>query len=154
MLQSTTPRPTLHRSSQVLHRRSRLLHNNVCCLVYCTEAPKYYITKAPEFYTSMYAAPAYFTEAPHYYNTEALKYYTTTLRCPELLHLRPEVLLCVKGVVKKKKSCPNCLSVTNCIPHLVTDSPLWVNILIFTLSFVSIMFFFFLFVNMPVNISF
>jgi hypothetical protein len=71
MLQFTTPRPTLHRSPQALHRRSRLLHNNVCCLVYYTKAPKYYITKAPEFYTSMYAAPAYYTEAPHYYNIEA-----------------------------------------------------------------------------------
>jgi hypothetical protein len=80
ILQFTTPRPTLLRSPQVLHRRSRLLHNNVCCLVYYTEAPKYYITKAPEFYASMYdyVAPAYHTEAPHYYNTEALKYYTTT----------------------------------------------------------------------------
>jgi hypothetical protein len=37
---------------------------------YYTEAPKYYITKAPEFYTSMYAAPAYYTESPNYYNTE------------------------------------------------------------------------------------
>jgi hypothetical protein len=36
-----TPQP------QVLHRRSRLLHNNVCCLVYYTEVPKYYITEAP-----------------------------------------------------------------------------------------------------------
>jgi hypothetical protein len=65
MLQFTTPRPTLHRSPQVLHRRSRLLQNKVCSLVYYTEAPKYYITKAPEFYTSMYPPPAYYTEAPH-----------------------------------------------------------------------------------------
>ncbi|EFX86725.1 hypothetical protein DAPPUDRAFT_307911 [Daphnia pulex] len=57
-------------------------YNNVCCLVYYTEAPKYYITKAPEFCTSMYATPAYYTEAPHYYNTEALKYYTTTCASP------------------------------------------------------------------------
>jgi hypothetical protein len=33
MLQFTTPRPTLHRSPQVLHRRSRLLHNYVRCLL-------------------------------------------------------------------------------------------------------------------------
>jgi hypothetical protein len=32
---------------------------------YCTEISKYYITKAPEFYTSMYPPPAYYTEAPH-----------------------------------------------------------------------------------------
>jgi hypothetical protein len=36
---------------------------------------------------------------------------------------------------------PELQSVTNCIPHRVTDSQLWVNILIFTLSFVSILFF-------------
>jgi hypothetical protein len=39
---------------------------------------------------------------------------------------------------------PELQSVTNCIPHRVTDSQLWVNILIFTLSFVSILFFFYL----------
>ncbi|EFX83487.1 hypothetical protein DAPPUDRAFT_240075 [Daphnia pulex] len=38
--------------------------------------------KAPEFYTSMYAAPAYYTEARHYYNTDALQYYTTTYAAP------------------------------------------------------------------------
>jgi hypothetical protein len=76
------PEPTLHHSSQVLHRRNRLLHNNVCCLVYYTDAPNYYITKAPEFYTCIHAAPAYYIEAPHYYNTEALKYYTTTYAAP------------------------------------------------------------------------
>ncbi|EFX77688.1 hypothetical protein DAPPUDRAFT_105963 [Daphnia pulex] len=67
---------------QVLHRRSRLLHNNVCCLVTTPSLPSTTSLKAPEFYTSMYAAPAYYTEALHYYNTEALMYYTTTCDSP------------------------------------------------------------------------
>ncbi|XP_046631879.1 uncharacterized protein LOC124311431 [Daphnia pulicaria] len=62
MLQFTTPRPTLHRSPQVLHRRSRLLQNKVCSLVYYTEAPKYYITKAPE---SNCSAPSVTNCIPH-----------------------------------------------------------------------------------------
>jgi hypothetical protein len=72
----TTTYATHATRPQVLHRRSCLLHDSVCCLVNYTEAPKYYITKALEFYTSMYADPTYYTEAPHYYNPEALKYYT------------------------------------------------------------------------------
>jgi hypothetical protein len=36
---------------------------------YHTEAPKYYTTKASEYYTTTYAAPAYYTEAPKYYKT-------------------------------------------------------------------------------------
>jgi hypothetical protein len=40
------------------------------------------MTTAPEFYTSMYAAPSYYTNAPRYYNTEALKYYITTYAAP------------------------------------------------------------------------
>ncbi|EFX62709.1 hypothetical protein DAPPUDRAFT_269895 [Daphnia pulex] len=82
MLQFNTPRPTLHRRPQVLHRRSRLLHNNVCCLVTTPSLPSTTSLKAPEFYTSMYAAPAYYTEARHYYNTDALQYYTTTYDAP------------------------------------------------------------------------
>jgi hypothetical protein len=35
-----------------------------------TEAPNYYVTKASEYYTTTYAAPAYYTEVPNYYNTE------------------------------------------------------------------------------------
>ncbi|EFX86658.1 hypothetical protein DAPPUDRAFT_236590 [Daphnia pulex] len=33
-----------------------------CC--YITETPNNYTTKAPEYYTTTYAAPAYYTEAP------------------------------------------------------------------------------------------
>ncbi len=49
---------------------------------YYTEAPKYYTIKAPEYYTTTYAAPAYYTEAPNYCNTEAPNYYTTTYAAP------------------------------------------------------------------------
>jgi hypothetical protein len=42
----------------------------------------YYTTKAPEYYTTTYAARAYYTEASNYYNTGALKYYTTTYSDP------------------------------------------------------------------------
>ncbi|EFX84845.1 hypothetical protein DAPPUDRAFT_238258 [Daphnia pulex] len=49
---------------------------------YYTEVPKYYISKAPEYYTTLYAAPAYYTDAPVYYNTEELKYYATTYAAP------------------------------------------------------------------------
>jgi hypothetical protein len=41
---------------------------------YCTEISKYYTTKAPEFYTTTYAAPSNYTEALKYYST--LSYYT------------------------------------------------------------------------------
>jgi hypothetical protein len=46
----------------------------------------------------------------------------------------------------KKKSCPNCsaLSVTNWIPHRVTDSQLWVNIF-FYIDFCIKLFFLMLF---------
>jgi hypothetical protein len=40
----------------------------------CTEVFKYYTTKAPEFYTTTYAAPRHYTEALKYYS--ALSYYT------------------------------------------------------------------------------
>jgi hypothetical protein len=40
---------------------------------YCPEVYKYYTTKAPEFYTTIYAAPSHYTDV--------LK-----LLCPELLH--------------------------------------------------------------------
>ncbi|EFX85041.1 hypothetical protein DAPPUDRAFT_238362 [Daphnia pulex] len=76
MLQFTTPRPTLHRSPQVPHRRRRLQQRMLPSLL-LPEAFKYYITKAPEFYTSMYATPAYYTEAPY---TATLKRSSTTLQ--------------------------------------------------------------------------
>jgi hypothetical protein len=44
----------------------------------CTEGTNFYTTKAPEYYTETYAAPAYYTEAPQYYTTKALENYTTT----------------------------------------------------------------------------
>jgi hypothetical protein len=78
MLQFTTSRPTLHRSPQVLHWRSRLLHNNVCCLVYYTEAFKHYITKAPEFYTSVCVLPLPTTPTPRI--TATLKRSSTALQ--------------------------------------------------------------------------
>ncbi|EFX63832.1 hypothetical protein DAPPUDRAFT_267619 [Daphnia pulex] len=45
---------------------------------YFTEALKYYIIKAPEYYTTTYAAPAYYTVAPKCYTTMALLYCKTT----------------------------------------------------------------------------
>jgi hypothetical protein len=95
----TTTYATHATRPQVLHRRSCLLHDSVCCLVNYTEAPKYYITKALEFYTSICMLILPTTPRPRI--TTTLKRSSTTLynlRCPELLHLRPEVLLCVKGV--------------------------------------------------------
>ncbi|EFX87018.1 hypothetical protein DAPPUDRAFT_235872 [Daphnia pulex] len=49
---------------------------------YYTKAPNYCTIKAPEYYTTTYAAAAYFTHAPNYYfvpsyYTEAPVYYTT-----------------------------------------------------------------------------
>jgi hypothetical protein len=41
---------------------------------YCTDVFKYYIIKAPEFYTTTYAAPSHYTDALKYYS--ALSYYT------------------------------------------------------------------------------
>ncbi len=55
MLQSTTPRPTLHLATTPqpsVHQRSRLLHNHVRCLVYYTEEFKYY--PAPNYYHLMF----------------------------------------------------------------------------------------------------
>jgi hypothetical protein len=40
----------------------------------CTHVFKYYTTKAPEFYTTTYAAPSHYTDALKYYS--ALSYYT------------------------------------------------------------------------------
>ncbi|EFX79788.1 hypothetical protein DAPPUDRAFT_244506 [Daphnia pulex] len=40
----------------------------------CTDVFKYYTTKAPEFYTTTYAAPSHYTDALKYYS--ALSYYT------------------------------------------------------------------------------
>ena len=40
----------------------------------CTEAFKYYTTKAPEFYTTTYAASSHYTDALKYYS--APSYYT------------------------------------------------------------------------------
>ncbi len=57
---------------------------------YYTESPKYYITKVPEYYTSVYAVPAHYTEAPHYYDTEALKNYTTTYVAPSYYTYLPK----------------------------------------------------------------
>jgi hypothetical protein len=98
-----------HQGSRVLPHNlwcPELLHQNLkynsapSCITkepeYYTEVPKYYTTKAPEYFSTTYAAPAYYTEGPNYYNTQVLHY---NLHCPELLHRRPEVLLCVKGVV-------------------------------------------------------
>jgi hypothetical protein len=65
---------------------------------YCTEAYKYYTTKAPEFYTTTYAAPSHSTDALKYYS--APSYYTTKATehdyacCPILLHRGSQVLLC------------------------------------------------------------
>jgi hypothetical protein len=42
-----------------------LCNNNIDTTSYYTEAPKYYITKEPECYTTTNAAPAYYTEAPN-----------------------------------------------------------------------------------------
>jgi hypothetical protein len=39
-----------------------------------TEVFKYYTTRAPEFYTTAYAAPSHYTDALMYYST--LNYYT------------------------------------------------------------------------------
>jgi hypothetical protein len=43
------------------------------------------------YYTKIYAAPSYYTEAPVYYNTKAPEYYTITYRSSEVL-LCPELL--------------------------------------------------------------
>ncbi len=71
----------------------QILHHNLWCPKllqscyiteepeYYTETPKHYTIKAPEYYTTTYAAPAY-TEAPNYCNTEAPIYYTTTYAAP------------------------------------------------------------------------
>ncbi|EFX84225.1 hypothetical protein DAPPUDRAFT_239245 [Daphnia pulex] len=45
----------------------------------------YYTTKAPEYYTTTYAAPTNYTEAPKYtcyYTTKASEYYTTPYPSP------------------------------------------------------------------------
>jgi hypothetical protein len=85
---------------------------------YYTETPKYksapsYITKEPEYYTD---APKYYTNntrlrmlplpttpspliQQHRLPREAAQLLHHNLRCPELLHRRPEVLLCVKWVI-------------------------------------------------------
>jgi hypothetical protein len=41
----------------------------------CTEVFKYYTTKAPEFYSTTYAAPSHYTDAMKFYC--APSYYTT-----------------------------------------------------------------------------
>jgi hypothetical protein len=151
MLQFTTSRPTLHRSPQVLHRRSRLLHNNVCCLVYYTEAPKHYITKAPEFYTSMRAAPACYTEAPHYYNTEALKYYTIQPTLPRATTLTSRSITVRKRSRLKRRS-----RARTAVCHQLHSSSCNRFAIMGKYSYFYIEFcinsIFFLFVNMPVNI--
>jgi hypothetical protein len=148
MLQSTTPRPTLHRSPEVLHRRSCLIPNNVCCLVNYTEAPKWNITKALEFYTSMYAV---LPTTPRRRITTTLKRSSTALQ-PTLPRATTPTLpqattptsrsitVLKRSRLEKKKSCPNCSApcVTNCIPHRVTNSPLWVNSFIFEFCINSI----------------
>ena len=54
----------------------------------CTEVFKYYTTKAPEFYTTTYAAPSHYTDAlkyysaPSYYTIKATEYYMTTHAVP------------------------------------------------------------------------
>jgi hypothetical protein len=66
----------------------------------CTEVFKYYTTKAPEFYTTTYAAPSTlttlkYTDALKYYS--APSYYTTKATehdyacCPILLHRSSQV---------------------------------------------------------------
>jgi hypothetical protein len=50
------------------------LHNYVCCPKYYTKVPKYYSTKAPDYHTTIYAAPTYDTEAPAYYTTKAVEH--------------------------------------------------------------------------------
>jgi hypothetical protein len=139
MLQFTTPRPTLHRSPK--YYTEEAAYNNVCCLVHYTEAPKYYVTKAPEFYTCMYLP---LPTTPRSRITTKLKRSSITLQpaLPRATTPTSRSITVRKRSLKKKK-CPNCsaLSVTNCFPHRVTDSQLWVNILNFSLSFVSIIFF-------------
>jgi hypothetical protein len=62
----------LHRGTEGL-LCSKLLQNRGSC---------YYTTKAPEYYTTTYAAPSFYTEAPKYYTTKAPEYYTTTYAAP------------------------------------------------------------------------
>jgi hypothetical protein len=74
MLQSTTPRPTLHLATtsqppSVLHRKSHLLHNHVPCLVYYIKEFKYY-------------------PAPNYYQTDVHTLILPTMS-PLLMLLRP-----------------------------------------------------------------
>jgi hypothetical protein len=74
----------------------------------CTEVFKYYTTKAPEFYTTTYAAPSTlttlkYTDALKYYS--APSYYTTKATehdyacCPILLHRCSQVLFCSKLLI-------------------------------------------------------
>jgi hypothetical protein len=42
----------------------------------------FYTTKAQEYYTTTYAAPAYYTEAPKHYSTWEFQYYATTYAPP------------------------------------------------------------------------
>jgi hypothetical protein len=101
-------------------------YNHLRCLVYYTEVPKYYITKALGFYTSMYAAPTYYTKALHYYNTEALKYYTTTYAPPSYYTYVPKFYCALKESSKKKEvvpelQCPIChqLHSSSCNPFAI-----------------------------------
>ncbi|EFX82029.1 hypothetical protein DAPPUDRAFT_101866 [Daphnia pulex] len=47
---------------------------------YYSKAPKYYNTKAPDYYTTIYAAPTCDTEAPAYYLTKAVEHSGSQVR--------------------------------------------------------------------------
>jgi hypothetical protein len=125
-----------------------------------------YTTKAQECSTIIHDAPSCYTESrsrilsrvtspescittPRFPSTTSLRQRNTTRICmlPLTTTPRPGRITVPKRSRQKKKSCPNCSasSVTNWIPHRVTNSQLWVNILIFTLIFVSIYSFLMLF---------
>ncbi len=67
-------------TTELHYRRAWVLH----------KTSKHYTIKAPEYYTTTYAAPAYYTEAPNYCNTEAPNYYTTTYAAPSYYTATPK----------------------------------------------------------------
>jgi hypothetical protein len=43
-------------------------------IVYCNEAFKYYTTKAPDYFTTVYVGPSYYAEAPKYFSSPNFHY--------------------------------------------------------------------------------
>ncbi len=131
------------RNNRLLHHQgSRVLHHNSWCSSCYTEYPK---SKTLPWATS----PESRSTTPRPRITTTLKRSSITLQPTLPRATTPtsqSITVRKKSLLKKKKSSTNCraLSVTNCIPHRETDSQLWVNILIFIQSLVSIFFFCFL----------